>query len=130
MKKTVSYWLIALWFLVMLISYWIFLPPINIFSVAFWIFVLEGLALAFVGLALLSLGGKVQQITFQVPGSRARKVVSAPKPAFGKALSAISFAIAVILLILGASTFLNSRLFRAKSYANYFSFGFIGSFIS
>ncbi|MCO4467989.1 hypothetical protein Si141_00015 [Streptococcus infantarius subsp. infantarius] len=67
---------------------------------------------------MLSLGGKVQQITFQVPGSRARKVVSAPKPAFGKALSAISFAIAVILLILGASTFLNSRLFRAKSYAN------------
>lgn len=47
MKKTVSYWLIALWFLVMLISYWIFLPPINIFSVAFWLFVLEGLALAF-----------------------------------------------------------------------------------
>ena len=37
MKKTVSYWLIALWFLVMLISYWIFLPPINIFSVAFWL---------------------------------------------------------------------------------------------
>ena len=53
MKKTVSYWLIALWFLVMLISYWIFLPPINIFSVAFWLFVLEGLALAFGGLALL-----------------------------------------------------------------------------
>ncbi len=123
MKKTVSYWLIALWFLVMLISYWIFLPSINIFSVAFWLFVLEGLCLAFGVIALLSLGGKV-------PGSRARKVVSAPKPAFGKALSAISFAIAVILLILGASTFLNSRLFRAKSYANYFSFGFIGSFIS
>ncbi|QIM45922.1 hypothetical protein GPZ88_02065 [Streptococcus ruminicola] len=118
MKKTVSYWLIALWFLVMLISYWIFLPPINIFSVAFWLFVLEGLCLAFGGIALMSLGGKVQQITFQVPGSRARKVVSAPKPAFGKALSAISFAIAAILLILGASTFLNSRLFRAKSYAN------------
>ena len=112
MKKTVSYWLIALWFLVMLISYWIFLPSINIFSVAFWLFVLEGLCLAFGVIALLSLGGKVQQITFQVPGSRARKVVSAPKPAFGKALSAISFAIAVILLILGASTFLNSRLFR------------------
>lgn len=48
MKKTVSYWLIALWFLVMLISYWIFLPPINIFSVAFWLFVLEGLALVLV----------------------------------------------------------------------------------
>ncbi|MBT0906342.1 hypothetical protein [Streptococcus lutetiensis] len=118
MKKTVSYWLIALWFLVMLISYWIFLPPINIFSVAFWLFVLEGLALAFGGLALLSLGGKVQQVTFQMTGSRARKVVSAPRPTFGKALSAISFAIAAILLILGASTFLNSRLFRAKSYAN------------
>lgn len=95
-----------------------FLPPINIFSVAFWLFVLEGLALAFGGLALLSLGGKVQQVTFQMTGSRARKVVSAPRPTFGKVLSAISFAIAAILLILGASTFLNSRLFRAKSYAN------------
>lgn len=114
MKKTVSYWLIALWFLVMLISYWIFLPPINIFSVAFWLFVLEGLALAFGGLALLSLGGKVQQVTFQMTGSRARKVVSAPRPTFGKALSAISFAIAAILLILGASTFLNSRFLEQK----------------
>ena len=65
MKKTVSYWLIALWFLVMLISYWIFLPPINIFSVAFWLFVLEGLALAFGGLALLSLGGKVQDLLLE-----------------------------------------------------------------
>lgn len=105
MKKTVSYWLIALWFLVMLISYWIFLPPINIFSVAFWIFVLEGLALAFGGLALLSLGGKVQQVTFQMPGSRARKVVSAPRPTFGKALSASALLLRRFYLFSGHQLF-------------------------
>ena len=76
MKKTISYCLLALWFIVMLASYWMFLPPLNPLSTGFWAFVLEGLFLAFGAVLLLSLTGKLQQVTVQMPGTRVRKVVS------------------------------------------------------
>ncbi|TFH45566.1 hypothetical protein E3305_05025 [Streptococcus equinus] len=118
MKKTISYCLLALWFIVMLASYWMFLPPLNPLSTGFWAFVLEGLALAFGAVLLLSLTGKVQQVTVQMPGTRVRKVVSTPTPKYGKTLSVIGAVIVGIVLLLSVSSFFNSRLFRAKSYAN------------
>lgn len=118
MKKTISYCLLALWFIVMLASYWMFLPPLNPLSTGFWAFVLEGLALAFGAVLLLSLTGKLQQVTVQMPGTRVRKVVSIPTPKYGKTLSLIGAVIVGIVLLLSVSSFFNSRLFRAKSYAN------------
>ncbi|WP_286783427.1 hypothetical protein, partial [Streptococcus sp. UBA4344] len=118
MKKTVSSLLMALWFIVMLIGYWIFLPPLNLFSSAFWFFVLGGLLLAFGEILILSLAGNVQHITFKIPGSRVRKVVSTPTPKYGKTLSLIGAVIVGIVLLLSVSSFFNSRLFRAKSYDN------------
>ncbi|WP_423215964.1 hypothetical protein [Streptococcus equinus] len=118
MKKTISYCLLALWFIVMLASYWMFLPPLNPLSTGFWAFVLEGLALAFGAVLLLSLTGKLQQVTVQMPGTRVRKVVSTPTPKHGKTLSVIGTVIVGIVLLLSVSSFFNSRLFRAKSYAN------------
>ena len=118
MKKTISYCLLALWFIVMLASYWMFLPPLNPLSTGFWAFVLEGLALAFGAVLLLSLTGKLQQVTVQMPGARVRKVVSIPTPKYGKTLSLIGAVIVGIVLLLSVSSFFNSRLFRAKSYAN------------
>lgn len=118
MKKTISYCLLALWFIVMLASYWMFLPPLNPLSTGFWAFVLEGLALAFGAVLLLSLTGKLQQVTVQMLGTRVRKVVSIPTPKYGKTLSLIGAVIVGIVLLLSVSSFFNSRLFRAKSYAN------------
>ena len=120
MKKTISYCLLALWFIVMLASYWMFLPPLNPLSTGFWAFVLEGLALAFGAVLLLSLTGKLQQVkvTVQMPGTRVRKVVSIPTPKYGKTLSLIGAVIVGVVLLLSVSSFFNSRLFRAKSYAN------------
>lgn len=118
MKKIVPYVLTSLWLLMMLVSYWIFLPPISLLSLSFWFFVLEGLFWAFCAGLIVYLTNRFQQEKGRFAGSRARKVLSMPQPFLGKFLSTISLLMVGILFLLLASSFVNSRLFRARSYAN------------
>lgn len=118
MKRRFTPVLILLWLVVMAVSYLFFLPALNPLDVGFWFFVIEGLTLATFAVSLLAFGETIKRASSQkVPGSRLRKDVSISST-YKKPLLYILSGIATILVLLAGLNFFNSRIFRAKSYAN------------
>lgn len=118
MKRRFTPVLILLWLVVMAVSYLFFLPALNPLDVGFWFFVIEGLTLATFAVSLLAFGETIKRASGQkVPGSRLRKYVSISST-YKKPLLYILSGIATILVLLAGLHFFNSRIFRAKSYAN------------
>lgn len=118
MKRRFTPVLIPLWLVVMAVSYLFFLPALNPLDVGFWFFVIEGLILATFAVSLLTFGETIKRASSQkVPGSRLRKDVSISST-YKKPLLYILSGIATILVLLAGLNFFNSRIFRAKSYAN------------
>lgn len=109
------------WLLFMAIWYWFYLPPLSIFSQAFWVFFILGAWLA-IALAYLSKlpkgdwlkGGKIGQKSFK-GGIR---LATTPMPKAFKWLLIGSIGIFVGIFFLNIT---QSRVFRAKSYANVIS---------
>lgn len=118
MKRRLTPVLILLWLVVMAVSYLFFLPALNPLDVGFWFFVIEGLTLATFAVSLLAFGETIKRASSQkVPGTRLRKDVSISST-YKKPLLYILSGIATILVLLAGLNFFNSRIFRAKSYAN------------
>lgn len=119
MKKILSNILILLWILAMAISYWLFLPAINPLDSGFWMFVIEGLVFALLVFFVLALNDSLGTSQGQgFPGNRVRKDVTVHTTKYDKPVKAILSAIALIVVLLIGLNVFNSRLFRAKSYAN------------
>lgn len=116
MKKMVTRFLVVLWFLLMATSYWVFLPALNPLDTGFWIFVVEGLILAFVGIFIVALADSVGQQTKKP--NVGRRDVSQTKSPYDRVLIRLGGAILLIVALLFGLGFFNSRIFRAKSYAN------------
>ena len=120
MKKMLKNFLIFLWMIVMGASYWVFLPPLNPMSTGFWMFVLEGLGLAFVALFVLALADSIGTAASnqRTKVGRGRKEVTPSSTIYDKPLSWVGGSALVLVLLLMGMSFFNSRVFRAKSYAN------------
>ena len=116
MKKMVTRFLVVLWFLLMAASYWVFLPALNPLDTGFWIFVVEGLILAFVGIFIVALADSVGQQTKKP--NVGRRDVSQTKGPYDQVLIRLGGTILLIVALLFGLGFINSRIFRAKSYAN------------
>ena len=116
MKKMLSRLFLVLWLLVMAASYWVFLPAINPLDTGFWFFVVEGLILAFVGIFIVALADSVGQQTKKP--NVGRRDVSQTKGPYDQVLIRLGGTILLIVALLFGLGFFNSRIFRAKSYAN------------
>ena len=116
MKKMVTRFLVVLWFLLMAASYWVFLPALNPLDTGFWFFVVEGLILAFVGIFIVALADSVGQQTKKP--NVGRRDVSQTKGPYDQVLIRLGGTILLIVALLFGLGFFNSRIFRAKSYAN------------
>ena len=116
MKKMLSRLFLVLWLLVMAASYWVFLPAINPLDTDFWFFVVEGLILAFVGIFIVALADSVGQQTKKP--NVGRRDVSQTKGPYDQVLVRLGGTILLIVALLFGLGFFNSRIFRAKSYAN------------
>ena len=116
MKKMLSRLFLVLWLLVMAASYWVFLPAINPLDTGFWFFVVEGLILAFVGIFIVALADSVGQQTKKAHVGR--RDVSQTKGPYDQVLVRLGGTILLIVALLFGLGFFNSRIFRAKSYAN------------
>lgn len=116
MKKMLSRLFLVLWLLVMAASYWVFLPAINPLDTGFWFFVVEGLILAFVGIFIVALADSVGQQTKKAHVGR--RDVSLTKGPYDQVLVRLGGTILLIVALLFGLGFFNSRIFRAKSYAN------------
>ncbi len=116
MKKMLSRLFLVLWLLVMAASYWVFLPAINPLDTGFWFFVVEGLILAFVGIFIVALADSVGQQTKKP--NVGRRDVSQTKGPYDQVLVRLGGTILLIVALLFGLGFFNSRIFRAKSYAN------------
>ena len=116
MKKILSRLFLVLWLLVMAASYWIFLPALNPLDTGFWFFVVEGLILAFVGIFIVALADSVGQQTKKAHVGR--RDVSQTKGPYDQVLVRLGGTILLIMALLFGLGFFNSRIFRAKSYAN------------
>ena len=116
MKKMVTRFLVVLWFLLMAASYWVFLPALNPLDTGFWFFVVEGLILAFVGIFVVALADSVGQQTKKP--NVGRRDVSQTKGPYDQVLIRLGGTILLIVALLFGLGFFNSRIFRAKSYAN------------
>ena len=116
MKKMITRLFLVLWFLLMAASYWVFLPALNPLDTGFWFFVVEGLILAFVGIFVVALADSVGQQTKKP--NVGRRDVSQTKGPYDRVLIRLGGAILLIVALLFGLGFFNSRIFRAKSYAN------------
>ena len=116
MKKMLSRLFLVLWLLVMAASYWVFLPAINPLDTGFWFFVVEGLILAFVGIFIVALADSVGQQTKKAHVGR--RDVSQTKGPYDQVLVRLGVTILLNVALLFGLGFFNSRIFRAKSYAN------------
>ena len=119
MKKMITRLFLVLWFLLMAASYWVFLPALNPLDTGFWFFVVEGLILAFVGIFVVALADSVGQQTKKP--NVGRRDVSQTKGPYDQVLIRLGGAILLIVALLFGLNFFNSRIFRAKSYANVIS---------
>ena len=116
MKKMITRLFLVLWFLLMAASYWVFLPALNPLDTGFWFFVVEGLILAFVGIFIVALADSVGQQTKKP--NVGRRDVSQTKGPYDQVLIRLGGTILLIVALLFGLGFFNSRIFRAKSYAN------------
>ena len=116
MKKMITRLFLVLWLLIMAASYWVFLPALNPLDTGFWFFVVEGLILAFVGIFIVALADSVGQQTKKP--NVGRRDVSQTKGPYDQVLIRLGGTILLIVALLFGLGFFNSRIFRAKSYAN------------
>ena len=116
MKKMITRLFLVLWLLIMAGSYWVFLPALNPLDTGFWFFVVEGLILAFVGIFIVALADSVGQQTKKAHVGR--RDVSQTKGPYDQVLVRLGVTILLIVALLFGLGFFNSRIFRAKSYAN------------
>ena len=116
MKKMITRLFLVLWLMIMAASYWVFLPAINPLDTGFWFFVVEGLILAFVGIFIVALADSVGQQTKRPHVGR--RDVSQTKGPYDQVLIRLGGTILLIVALLFGLGFFNSRIFRAKSYAN------------
>lgn len=116
MKKMITRLFLVLWLLIMAGSYWVFLPALNPLDTGFWFFVVEGLILAFVGIFIVALADSVGQQTKKP--NVGRRDVSQMKGPYDWVLIRLGGTILLIVALLFGLGFFNSRIFRAKSYAN------------
>ena len=116
MKKMITRLFLVLWLLIMAGSYWVFLPALNPLDTGFWFFVVEGLILAFVGIFIVALADSVGQQTKKP--NVGRRDVSQTKGPYDQVLVRLGGTILLIVALLFGLGFFNSRIFRAKSYAN------------
>ena len=116
MKKMITRLFLVLWLLIMAGSYWVFLPALNPLDTGFWFFVVEGLILAFVGIFIVALADSVGQQTKKP--NVGRRDVSQMKGPYDWVLIRLDGTILLIVALLFGLGFFNSRIFRAKSYAN------------
>ena len=116
MKKMITRLFLVLWLLIMAGSYWVFLPALNPLDTGFWFFVVEGLILAFVGIFIVALADSVGQQTKKAHVGR--RDVSLTKGPYDQVLVRLGGTILLIVALLFGLGFFNSRIFRAKSYAN------------
>ncbi|WP_438831923.1 hypothetical protein [Streptococcus pluranimalium] len=112
------------WLLIMVGWYWFYLPPISIFSQAFWTFLIFGIWLA---LALIYMPKVVKVDWLKTSGVGLKKsqnglrFAAAPIPKFPKLVKWVlvgTIGVFALIFLLNVS---QSRLFRAKSYANVIS---------
>lgn len=111
----------VIWLVVMLVWYWFYLPPLSIFSQSFWLFALVGIWL---GIALAYLRNLASSTWWwgssqrKRGGTRSIRFAAPPMPQ----LSAfVKWTFLGSIFIFGGIVLLNfsqSRIFRAKSYAN------------
>ena len=116
MKKMITRLFLVLWLLIMAGSYWVFLPALNPLDTGFWFFVVEGLILAFVGIFIVALADSVGQQTKKAHVGR--RDVSQTKGPYDQVLVRLGVTILLNVALLFGLGFFNSRIFRAKSYAN------------
>ncbi len=97
----------------MVITYWFFLPPLNIFSLKFWFFALEGLILLFI-CTLLS---NSDDLANKVSGNSSKRKDVSNQSGLGITGKLLLCIVIISLVLIGFSMF-NTRIFRAKGYAN------------
>lgn len=106
------------WIFEVLAYYWLNLPALNIWDGDFWVFVLQsGLGLVVV----LALTGKTLKVTkklVQTGRGRTLETQSVTMTQLPKVAKLLSLGLVAILLVGLALAVFNSRLFRAKSYAD------------
>lgn len=120
MKKKLTMILSLLWVVIMAGIYWVYLPPLNPLSLSFWIYVVVGLGLILVISFVAALSESLEKTqVIQTAGSRVRKEVTPPiRLSVEKSLSILLGTIVTIIVVIAGLGLFNSRLFRAKSYAN------------
>lgn len=123
MKKgmSIGVWLLA--FLGLIVSYLIYLPPLNPLSKQFWFFIIWVLVLLAVTFFFLSIvstlsAGKQVINSARVGRHGVARDVTIDFKSYRKLLGTCLSIAAGIFILLVALNFFNSRIFRAKSYAN------------
>ncbi len=119
MKKRLSVILFGLDFLLLAACYWIYLPALNIWSLAFWSFVIFGLILLLITLVILSAFDMTKTVTRSFKQGLGRKDVtgSFSKHSLTGSVKWLTLVIVTLVGILSLITVVNTKLFRAKSYA-------------
>ncbi|MBM7314924.1 hypothetical protein JN540_05670 [Streptococcus suis] len=117
MKRTVIGFAWLALVLEMLVYYWFQLPALSIYSLGFWIFLLQSLGFAWLILLFSSPQGLVQKASKLSGRNRQVETYELNKslPAHLVWLGRAWIFIILALMVIG---FANSRIFRAKDYAN------------
>lgn len=117
MKRTVIGFAWLALVLEMLVYYWFQLPALSIYSLGFWIFLLQSLGFAWLILLFSSPQGLVQKASKLSGRNRQVETYELNKslPAHLVWLGRAWIFVILALMVIG---FANSRIFRAKDYAN------------
>ncbi|HEL2057538.1 TPA: hypothetical protein TY768_000704 [Streptococcus suis] len=117
MKRTVIGFAWLALVLEMLVYYWFQLPALSIYSLGFWIFLLQSLGFAWLILLFSSPQGLVQKASKLSGRNRQVETYELNKslPSHLVWLGRAWIFVILVLMVLG---FANSRIFRAKDYAN------------
>ncbi|CAM4125414.1 hypothetical protein AT575_06335 [Streptococcus penaeicida] len=114
--------LVALISLIIIASYyWTNLPPLNIWSGDFWLFVIFLLVILMVNLYIHSLSDGIQSLFTNAKPKGKVKDVTQNFNLFSGVNRWLTLAILGIALVIGVLSFFNTRLFRAKGYADVIS---------
>lgn len=121
MKRKIQALAALISLLVIASYYWTNLPPINIWSGDFWFFVIFLLVILMVNLYIHSLSDGIQSLFINSKAKGKVKDVTQNFNLFSGVNRWLTLAILGIALIIGVLSFFNTRLFRAKGYADVIS---------
>ncbi|TCD46613.1 hypothetical protein D3X11_04325 [Streptococcus sp. X16XC17] len=116
MKRVIKHTLIGAWWLTMLLSYWFCLSALNPLSMDFWLFLLTAIILAFLLMLAWYLNCSQDQVVHRK--GRRKDVTTDGHSHMPKSLKWLGIVSIVLIFFLFLLSFLNSRMFRAKDYAN------------